>query len=81
MADPKAAKKTAIVWTPEGTKAFHDIKIVISRCPLMHFLDEISPIRLYTDASDYGIGGILFQIIDNNQYKPIAFVSKSLSTT
>ena len=81
MANPKAAKRTTIVWTPEGTKAFHDIKIAISRCPLMHFLDEVSPIRLYTDASDYGIGGILFQIIDKNQYKPIAFVSKSLSTT
>ena len=80
MADPKAAKKSQIVWTPEGIKAFNDTKIAISRCPLMHFLDEVSPIKLYTDASDYGIGGILFQIV-NNIWKPIAFVSKSLSST
>ena len=46
----------------------------------MHFLDDVSPIKLYTDASDYGIGGILFQIV-NNIWKPIAFVSKSLSST
>ena len=76
MADPKAAKKSQIVWTPEGIKAFNDTKIAISRCPLMHFFDEVSPIKLYTDASDYGIGGILFQIV-NNIWKPIAFGSKS----
>ena len=44
----------------------------------MYFIDETSPIRLYTDASDYGIGGVLFQVV-NNEWKPIAFISKSLS--
>jgi RNase H-like domain found in reverse transcriptase len=44
----------------------------------MHFLDDVSPIRLYTDASAYGIGGVLFQIVDD-LWKPIAFVSKSLT--
>ena len=34
---------------------------------------------LHTDASDYGVGGYLFQTIDGvNQ--PIAFVSKSLTS-
>ena len=36
-----------------------------------------APITLHTDASDYGVGGYLFQTVDGvNQ--PIAFVSKSL---
>ena len=80
MADPKAAKKSQIVWTPEGIKAFIDTKVDIFRCPLMHFLDDVLPIKLYTDASDYEISGILFQIVSNT-WKPIAFVSKSLSST
>ena len=37
-----------------------------------------APITLHTDASDYGIGGYLFQPIDGKDY-PVAFVSKSLS--
>jgi hypothetical protein len=45
----------------------------------MHFIDADSPVRLYTDASTYGIGGVLFQIV-NDVWKPIAFVSRSLST-
>ena len=37
-----------------------------------------APITLHTDASDYGIGGYLFQTIDGKDY-PVAFISKSLS--
>jgi hypothetical protein len=34
---------------------------------------------LYTDASDYGIGGYLYQIVDAKE-RP-AFISKSLTST
>ena len=63
MIDHKARKKEAPIWTPAGVEAFHAIKLVISKCPLMYFLDDDSPIRLYTDASDYGIGGVLYQVV------------------
>ena len=46
----------------------------------MYFINDDSPIRLYIDASDYGIGGVLFQIV-NTVWRPIAFISKSLSAT
>ena len=61
-------------------KSFFAIRNAISRCPLLHFLDEISPIELFTDASDYGIGGVLFQVV-NSVKNPISFVCKSLSAT
>ena len=80
MIDPKGRKKASIVWTPEAEKAFIDIRHLIARCPLLHFMDEHSPVELYTDASNYGIGGVLFQRVDG-ELKPISFVSKSLSTT
>ena len=45
----------------------------------MHFMSDIAPITLHTDASDSGVGGYLFQTVDGvNQ--PIAFVSKSLTS-
>ena len=37
-------------------------------------------IRLYTDASDFGIDGVLFQVVDTI-WQPIAFISKSLTPT
>ena len=80
MVDPKALKRSPIYWTPEGTLAFNETKIAVSRYPLMYFINDDSPIRLYTDASDYGIGGVLFQIV-NTVWRPIAFISKFLSAT
>ena len=46
----------------------------------MDFLTDIEPITLHTDASDYGVGGYLFQTIDAKEI-PVDFVSKSLSVT
>lgn len=67
-----------IVWTPEATQAFERIKIAINQCPVLSFLDANAPVYLHTDASDYGIGSYLFQIIDGKEI-PIAFMSKALS--
>ena len=57
MIDHKSRKKEAPIWTPAGVEAFHAIKLAISKCPLMNFLDDDSPIRLYTDTSDDSASG------------------------
>jgi hypothetical protein len=48
-------------------------------------LDDINPIVLRTDASDYGIGAYLLQLINNPRNgileHPIMFISKSLDKT
>ena len=44
----------------------------------MHFMSDTAPITLHTDASDYGVGGYLFQTVDGID-QPVAFVSKSLN--
>ena len=72
------SKTRKIIWNTEATNAFHEVKLQVSKCTTMHFLSDTAPITLHTDASDYGVGGYLFQTIDGvNQ--PVAFVSKSLS--
>jgi hypothetical protein len=43
----------------------------------MWFIDDTSPIILYTDASDYGIGAYPCQVVDGLE-RPIAFISKTL---
>jgi RNase H-like domain found in reverse transcriptase len=42
----------------------------------MHFLNNHAPISLQTDASDYGVGGYLFQIVDGKEI-PVAFVNST----
>ena len=54
------------------------MKLQVSKCSTMHYMSDTAPIILCTDASDYGIGGYLFQTIDGID-QPVAFVSKSLS--
>ena len=78
IADYHKAQK--IKWSSEAILAFNIVKTEISKCTTMHFLNDSDPIYLHTDASDYGIGGYLFQIVDGLQH-PVAFVSKSLSKT
>ena len=44
----------------------------------MHFMSDTAPITLHTDASDYGVGGYLFQTVHDID-QPVAFVSSSLN--
>jgi transposase InsO family protein len=71
-------KTKKVTWTVEALNAFQQIKKEILKCTTMHFLTDNDPIYLHTDASDYGIGGYLFQLIDGKEV-PIAFVSKSFT--
>ena len=71
-------KTRRVVWTPEFTATFHEMKLAISKCTTMHFMSDTAPITLHTDASDYGVGGYLFQTVDGID-QPVAFVSRSLN--
>jgi transposase InsO family protein len=71
-------KHSKISWTPESVKAFTDTKESVRNVTTLYFMNDKDPITLCTDASDYGIGGYLYQTIDMKDY-PIAFVSMSLS--
>ena len=47
----KYAPNKITVWTGEAELAFEEIKKRIDESPLLFFLDDTSPIYLYTDAS------------------------------
>ena len=71
-------KTRRVVWTQESTAELNEMKLAISKCTTMHFMSDTAPITLHTDASDYGVGGYLFQTVDCID-QPVAFVSKSLN--
>jgi RNase H-like domain found in reverse transcriptase len=80
MVDHSAKKQAALKWTPEGEKAFTHVRSLIANSPTLYFIENNAPIYLMTDASDYGIGGYLYQVI-NDTKQLIALVRKSLTQT
>ena len=72
--------KSKIKWDkiPRSEQSFRTTKELISMRPKLFFYDETAPIFLLTNASDYGKGGYLYQLIDGKE-QPVAFVCKSLS--
>jgi hypothetical protein len=78
MIDYSASKQAKPTWTEAGEKAFIDIKLLISKSPTLYFISDTAPIILMTDASDYGVGSYLYQLIDGVK-QLVALVSKALT--
>ncbi len=70
-------KGTLVDWTPRLEQCFWDVQEAVGNCPKLHYVDLSLPIRVRTDASDYGIGGYIFQL-DQQRELPIRFISKAL---
>ena len=66
-------------WTEDQTRIFHEVKQAINDCPTLYFVRQNLSVFLETDASDYGIGGYLYQVDSRGTQYPIAFISKSLT--
>jgi len=79
----KMTKHKLIQWTAETMEAFRTLQAEVAKCPMLYFLEEQGKIVLETDASDYGIGAYLYQIVvgQTPEVRPIAFMSRTLNAT
>jgi len=68
--------RSKLIWNSKLISAFERVKKAINDCPKLHFIDDTSPVYLHTDASDYGVGAYLFQVINGIEY-PIMFLSQT----
>ena len=71
-----------VKWNPEANTAFENLRDMIDNCPTLFFLDPNASIYLHTDASEFGLGAYLFQIVIENGVeieKPVEFISKAFS--
>ena len=73
-------KQTQFKWTNECQAAFQTLKDTLLTAPILGYPDMSLPFVLDTDASAFGIGAVLSQIIDG-QERVIAYFSRSLSKT
>ena len=55
------------------------MKETLTSTSVLKFYDPRKPVELHTDASEFCIGAVLIQADDNNNKRPVAYISRSLS--
>lgn len=65
-------------WTPEADKAFLELKSRLVQTPVLACPNFDLPFQIHTDASNYGVGAMLAQTINDVEH-PVAYMSRSLS--
>jgi hypothetical protein len=68
-------------WTPQCQSAFQEAKDLLTSSSVLAHYDPNLPIRLAADASAYGIGAVLSHVLPTGEEKPVAFVSRTLSSS
>jgi len=71
-------KESHWTWGPAQSRAFERVKRLLTTAPTLAFYDASKPTVVSSDASSYGIGGVIMQEHDG-QLHPIAFCSRTLS--
>ena len=71
-------KKTLVDWTSECQVAFEHLKHLCSQTPILAYADYIKPFQLYTDASENGLGAVLYQKQADGTESVIAYASQTL---
>lgn len=73
------AGKAKFEWTTNAQLAFGTLKDKLMSAPVLAHPDFKRPFYIQCDASSTGIGAVLFQLDDDGNERPIAFMSKKLN--
>ena len=65
-------------WTDNANVAFTKSKQILANAKLLVHPQQSAPLNITCDASDFVVGGVLQQCIDN-VWQPLSFFSKNLS--
>ena len=68
-------------WGGEQQKAFDKLKEIFTTRPVLAAPDLDKEFRVEADASNYATGGVLSMKCSDELWRPVAFISKSLSDT
>jgi len=68
-------------WEEAQQKAFDELKQVFTTKPVLAAPDLDKEFRVEVDASNYATGGVLSMKCSDEKWRPVTFISKSLSDT
>ena len=66
-------------WSPECEKSFKTIKAEFKDTITLAYPDFTKPFIVDCDASDFGIGGVLSQVVRPGVEQPVSYFSRTLS--
>ena len=73
-------KDSEWIWGPDQEEAFKKLKTLLSSAPLLHHYNPGKPTMVSSDASSYGLGGVLLQKVDDI-WKPVFYASRAMTST
>ena len=65
------------MWGPDQEAAFSRLKTALLKAPVVHQPDMDKAFHVSTDASQHGVGAVLYQVV-NREKKYVSFTSKAL---
>jgi hypothetical protein len=71
-------KGNEIKWNPEARKSFEDIKVALTKAPVLANLDFTKYFLFFSFSSEHTIAGVLLQKYDKNFERPISYYSRTL---
>ena len=74
-----AKKKTnEVEWTEQCEQAFSKLKDICSDTPIVAYVDYSKCFKVHTDASEQGLGVVLYQDQDDGTTRVIVCASRNL---
>ena len=71
-------EREAYVWLESANSAFIEFKHILANATLLVHPEHSATLNIMCDASDFAVGGVLQQYIDN-VWQPLSFFSKNLA--
>lgn len=75
------SSKTTWHWDQAQSQAFMKVKELVSHTPVLALYDPNRQTKVSADSSSYGLGAVLLQLGDDQNWHPVCFASRSLSET
>ncbi|CAB4421455.1 unnamed protein product [Rhizophagus irregularis] len=72
-------KNIPYIWDKDQQAAFEKLKTCLTTPPILAYPNFEKPFLLYTDASTFALGAILFQKDDDKKERIIAYASRTLN--
>ena len=79
--DLAKTKQAELFWDEKCEQAFKALKDICSHIPVLAYADYTQPFPVHMDASELGLGAVLYQEQDDGTTRVIAFASHSLSNS
>ena len=72
-------KNSGIEWSPQCEEAFLKLKQICTNTPILAYAKYKKPFHVHMDASELGLGAVLYQEQEDGTMRVITYASRSIS--